>query len=92
MGRKSRLKADKRHRIARALREPLPTYIDLVDYVQFRTRCSRTMAIKVILSGALTVDGEPVGYILFKDRKVLSPFLPAGQRSKIVVGTPEELK
>ena len=92
MGRKSRLKADKRHRIARALREPLPSYIDLVDYVQFRTKCSRRTAIKVILAGALTVDGKPVGYIEHKDQKVLSPFLPSGQRSKIVVETPEILK
>lgn len=92
MGRKSRLKADKRNRIARALREPLPAYVDLVHYVQFRTRCSRRMAVKVILAGALTVDGKPVGYVEYKDRKVLSPFLPSGQCSKIVVQTPEEFK
>lgn len=92
MGKQSRLKADKSRKFEKAMRNTPPAYIDLIVYVQMRTRCSRRMAVTVLFAGALTVDGKPVGFRAQRDHKVLDQYIPAELRSKIVVRMPEELK
>lgn len=92
MGKKAKRKSDADHAIKRSLRNTPPAYIDLIDYVKLRTRCSTSTAKRVLLAGALMVDSHPVGFKYYRDQKVLDPYLPAEHRDKIVVRMPKELK
>lgn len=79
----------KRRKVLKALRNTPPGYIDLIEYVKLRTRCTTSMAKKVILSGALKVDSHPVGFKWEGQggnaQKVLYPYLESKHRGKIVV-------
>lgn len=82
----------KKRKVLKALRETPPAFIDLVDYVKLRTRCTTGMAQKVIMSGALMVDETVVGFVHVDDpaspggkRKVLMRRLPASLRERIVI-------
>lgn len=78
-------------RVAKKLRATPQEWIDLVDYVKFRTRCTSGMARKVLMSGALRVDSHPVGFKWVKDPltdesvKVLDQYIDAKHRPNIVV-------
>jgi hypothetical protein len=71
----------------KALRNTPPAYIDLIEYVKLRTRCTTGMAKKVLLSGALRIDSHPVGFRWEGQggnaRKVLYPFLEAKHRPNL---------
>lgn len=78
-------------RVAKLLRATPPEWIDLIDYVKFRTRCTTGMARKVLMSGALRVDSHPVGFKWVNDPmtgesvKVLDQYIDAKHRSHITV-------
>lgn len=79
----------------KALRNTPQGYIDLEQYVRFRSRCTAGTARAVLMSGALRVDSHPVGFKHVKDRtgksvKVLSPLIPAENRGHIVLQHPKE--
>lgn len=86
----------KRRRTAKAIQRMAvrPAYIDLIEYVKVRTRCSTGTAEKVLLAGALKVDSHPVGYkwrdnpLTGKAEKVLERYIPAEHRMNIVVTNP----
>ena len=84
----------KRRRVAKALRPSLPAYINLIEYVKDRTRCTNGTARQVLLQGVLRIDSHPIGYKWQKyngrDVKVIDPLLPAEYRDKIVISKPEE--
>lgn len=92
MSQKNSREAKKKRRIRNSLANTPPGYIDLIQYVKDRTHCSTVMAQRVLLAGALRVDSHPVGYKLYKDQKVLDPYLPAHMASRIIVSVPKELK
>lgn len=82
--------AKKRNKIIKALRTTPATKIDLIDYIKLRTRCSTGTAQKVILAGALTVDGEPIGIATVisgsgQTHKVVQRYVPSEMRDKIVI-------
>ncbi len=89
-------KKKKEQRLIKALRKPLPAYLNLVDYIKMRKRVSTSMAHKVLLSGAITVDGKPVGYITYEDlgqeKKMVAPMIPAEWRDRIEITMPDMLK
>lgn len=91
MSQKNSREAKKRRRVMNGFSTGTPTYIDLVEYVRLRTGCTRTIAERVLLAGALMVDSHPVGYKWERNRKVLDPFLKAEFRDRIVVKMPKEL-
>lgn len=64
-----------------------PAYIDLIEYVKVRTRCTTTMAKRVLMSGALRVDSHPVGFKILdrSGKKELDPYLPAEYRHRITI-------
>lgn len=89
----------KKERLIKSLRNTPPAWIDLIDYVKLRTRCTTGMARKVILSGALKVDSHPVGFKWEADPmrpgstiKVLYPYLDAKHRGNITIQMPKDLK
>lgn len=97
MSRKNSPEERKLRKIRKSLRNTPESYIDLIDYVKVRTKCSTKMAEKVLLSGALRVDSHPVGYKWSNDpltgdaAKRLDRYLPAKFRDQIVVQwNPEE--
>lgn len=93
MSHKNNQEAKRQRRVLNTLANTPPAYIDLIDYVKMRTRCSTVMAKKVLLAGALRVDSHPVGYKLHKNgAKELDPFLPAHLQDRIVVQMPPEFK
>ena len=64
-------------------------YLDLVQYVKSRTRCSTGVAKKAILFGCLTIDGKVIG--VDYDRhggSHLSPLIPADLRDRIEIREP----
>jgi hypothetical protein len=76
----------KKDRLIRSLDNTPPAYIDLIDYVKMRTRCTTGMAKKVILAGSLMVDSHPIGYKLHDgDRKELHPYVDAKFRDRITI-------
>lgn len=77
----------KKRRVLHALRQTPPAYIDLIDYIKLRTRCTTGMAKKVILAGALMVDDTVVGYVHVED-----PAVPGGKRKQLVTRVPAELR
>ncbi len=86
----------KRKRVLKALRQRPEAKYDLVQHVKLRTRCTTGMAHKVLLSGALEVEGKIVGYREVEDPlhegkkiKVLDRYLPAEYMTKIDVVKPE---
>lgn len=82
----------KRQRVLKSLKTELPAYIDLIDYVRSRTRCTEATARKVLLSGALRVDSHPVGYKFDANgKKYLDPYIPASKRADIRIVKPKEL-
>lgn len=94
MSQKNSRENKKRRKVLKSLRAPLPAYIDLIDYVKVRTRCTTATAQKVCLSGALMVDSHPVGYKWEKrgkeSVKVLDPYLPADKYSSLRVVKPKD--
>lgn len=89
----------KKARLIRSLNNTPPAWIDLIDYVKLRTRCTTGTAKKILLSGALKIDSHPVGFKWEADPmrqgeviKVLYPYLDAKHRGNILIQLPEELK
>lgn len=90
MSRRNSLEEKKRRRAAKLFRATPPAWIDLEEYVMIRAKCSRDVAKKVILSGAIRVDSHPVGFKRVKgDRKEYAPMIPAKHRDALNVVTPE---
>lgn len=92
MSRRNSREEKKKRKVLHALRQTPPAWIDLIDYIKLRTRCTTGMAQKVILSGALMVDDTVVGFVNVEDplaeggkRKQLVPRVPAEVRDRIVV-------
>lgn len=91
MSARNRLVEKKKRRLIKSLRNTPPGYVDLVEYVRLRSRCSRGMAKRVILSGALTVDSHTVGFKTIDGRKVLDQCIPAKYRNDIVIRMPKNV-
>lgn len=64
--------------------------VNLIRWIQHRERVTAGMAQKVLLSGALTIDGEPVGFLRERltGRKILAPWIPGDRVKDIVVVDP----
>jgi hypothetical protein len=92
MSKKNSREEKKKRRVINSLANTPTSYIDLIQYVRDRTNCSASMAVEVLLAGALKVDSHPVGYKWEGPRKVLDPYLPAEYRDRIIVVMPKELK
>lgn len=64
----------------------LPAYIDLVEHIRLRTRCTRGIARRIILAGMVRVDSHSVGFKYNRDgTKVLDPRIPAEHRGRVMV-------
>lgn len=64
-------------------------YMDLVQYVKSRTRCSTGMAKRAILAGCLTIDGKIIGIDYDRGGQAyLSPLIPSDLRDRIVIQEP----
>jgi hypothetical protein len=94
---KRRIEDKKRVRLVKAMRVTPTPLIDLVDYVRLRTRCTAGRARAAILAGALTVDGQPIGFVEVDDKakkdnkiKVLTQYVRADLRDRIVVVNPSD--
>ena len=82
----ARAERRRQERIKAKVKAPLPSYINLIEYVKLRTRCSTGMAEKVLLLGALKVNTNTVGFKFDKaGRKHLDPMLDAKHRDDIVI-------
>lgn len=91
MSKKNSRENKKRRKLLKNLRAPLPSHIDLIDYVQTRTRCTTATARKVLLSGALMVESHPVGFKYnSKGEKYLDPYLPTEKYSQLRVVKPKD--
>lgn len=82
---KNSLENKKRRRVAKSITIGLPAYINLIEYVKDRTRCTTGTATAVLLSGAIKVDSHTVGYKTVGGKKVLQPLLPAEMRDRIMI-------
>lgn len=97
MSRRNTSEEKRRRRINRSIRKGrLPAYINLIDWIKLRVRCTTGQAKRALLAGALRVDSHPVGVktvkdYLGKDVTVVDPFLPAEFRNRIVVVKPDVL-
>lgn len=91
MSRRNSRENKKRRKLLKNLRTPLPSHIDLIDYVQSRTRCTTGTAKKVLLSGALMVESHPVGF-KYNDKgvKYLHPYLPTEKYSELRIVKPKD--
>jgi hypothetical protein len=94
---KRSLESKKRARLVRAMSTTPTGLIDLVDYIRLRTRCTAGRAKAAIMAGALTVDGEPIGFIEIDDKvqkdnklKVFTQYVRADLRDRIVVVNPSD--
>lgn len=91
MSQKNSREAKAARRAAKATRpEQSRGAVNLIHWIQHRERVSAGMAQKVLLSGALTIDGQPIGYILQRptNLKVLAPWIPGDRVKDIVVIDP----
>lgn len=67
------------------------TQLDLIHYIKQRTNCTTDSAIKVLLSGAVRVDSDPVGFRrLPNGKRVIQRYIDAKHRDRIIVVVPEE--
>lgn len=68
-------------------------WIDLIDYIKLRTRCTTGEAIRVLMAGAIKVDSHPVGYVTRKDgKRLLQPYIKSEHRNSIIVTMPESVR
>lgn len=92
MSRKNSPEAKAARRAAKASRESERGAIDLVKWIKMRRRVSSGMARKIILSGAIQLDGEPVGFVTdVVGVKRLAPFIPAEHAADLQVVVPKDL-
>lgn len=78
----------RRRQFQRALKVPLPGYIDLIQWVKLRSRVTTGDAIRLILAGVLHVDSHVIGMQEIGPRKVLQRFVPADYRGRIRIVEP----
>lgn len=82
----ARAERRRQERLKSKVKAPLTSYIDLIGYVKLRSRVSTGMAKKVLLSGALKVNTNPVGFKYDKrGKKHLDPCIDAKWRDDLVV-------
>ncbi len=88
----------KRRRVAKEMRkmDPIPAYIDLIEYVKFRTRCTTGMAKKLILNDCIRIDSHILGYkwmmneVQGKNVKVIHPWVSDEIRERLEFHMPNE--
>ncbi len=85
----------KKRRLVKSLRNTPPAWIDLIDYLKLRTRCTTGKAKAALMAGVLYVDSHPIGYKWEKNQygesvKVLDPYVPAHLRGQIQYRDPTE--
>ena len=85
-------RAERRRRERAAVKtittQQLPRYVDLIEYVKLRTRCSTHTAEVVVMSGALRSESHKLGTKVVDGRTVLDRYVPVERCRDIQIVSP----